>query len=1170
VLVIAPLVPLIGAVATGIVVDRYAEPCQTQAWLTIALACGTIGVLTVRRALISSMAVMVASCAIGGGWHHFRWSDMAPDDLGRSTTETPHPAWVRGIVREDLGLRKTRGFGFGSGDAERITTRFVLDLKAISDGKRWHPASGRAIVVVAGDRQDLPAGSAVEAAGQLAKVGRPLNPGEFDYRAYLQAQGIRLRLTVDEPESVWRDPSGTDDLLLGWLGSLKEWSHARLVERLDPSIAPLAAALLLGRREEVEPEVNDAFARTGTTHLLAISGLQLQALAGALLLWFRVVGVPRRPAYLAVGLMMFGYALLVGLAPSVVRSTVMTATFCLAAIVSRMARPANTLALAALATLGINPSFLFDIGCQLSFLAIGAIVWLVPPACALARDFPDMIRRGIWGPRSPLDELERRLESWWRASLRKTAGVLVNGVVGSTVIWLAALPLVASRFHVVSSIGILLNIPLIPLTSAALVLSGLVLVLSAVWGPLGLLPAWGAGWLLKMTEAIVFWGVAQPWGHRFVVGPAWEWVLVFYILLGLGAVSATVPATARARWQRGSVVWWLLAAWMIPGWLLSDLASKGTAPEAEFLAVGHGLAVVIQTPGGQTFLYDCGALGDPTVGRRIIAPALWSRGVTRIDTVLLSHADQDHYDGLSDLLDRFAIGAVRVPPGFAGAKNPGAIRLIDQVRARGIPVQPTTAPETWESAGVRFQVQHPPADWHPETSDNARSLVLDVAFASRHIVLTGDLEQQGLLELVGRPAPEPPPDVFLSPHHGGKSANPEWLYQWAKPRLVVVSQRPQPPRTNDALASLEKQGIPLLRTWRQGSIRFRWTEDGIIAHRFLEVHNPSEVHSHSSLVIRSESIGHWLAGIAGFALGAIACLVLAVVEFGAWILVVPPRLIKHLDEQTDGPASLVEPIIVRARDGARLAGRWFPVPERRATGRTVLLLHGFGERSSALEARRVATFHRHGWNVASLDSRGYGLSEGPYASFGGREADDIRAWLDMLAECLARIDPALPFRPTLWGRSMGAAIALRAAAEDSRIVALVLESPMVDLDASVAVVLRKKRLTFSKLLARLVTRRAGKLAGVSLSRPRPIDSAPRVACPTLIVHGTDDRLVVIAEARRLADAFPTRPRWFDVAGAGHTNVIDKGAEPLFEQIAAFLDEASRSTEPSRSETLGEL
>ena len=402
---IAPLVPLVAAVAIGIAVDRYGEPCQTDSWVRMAVTFGTIAVVTLRRVVVSSSAVMLAACAIGGGWHHSQWSDMVSEDLAWSATETPSPAWVRGVVRESLGIRKTEGFGFG--DPERITTRFVVELTGICDGKNWLSASGRTMVTVTGDRRVIQAGSAVEAAGQLARIARPLNPGEFDYRAHLQAQGIRLRLTIDEPESFWLDPTGTDDRFAGWLGRLKSWSHARLVERLDPAIAPLAAALLLGRREEVEPEVNDAFARTGTTHLLAISGLQLQALAGALLLLFRMIGVSRRPSYWGVGLTMAGYALLVGLAPSVVRSTVMTSTFCLAAISHRLARPANTLALAALATLGINPSFLFDVGCQLSFLAIGAIVWLVPPACALAREVPETIRQRICGPRSPLDELER-------------------------------------------------------------------------------------------------------------------------------------------------------------------------------------------------------------------------------------------------------------------------------------------------------------------------------------------------------------------------------------------------------------------------------------------------------------------------------------------------------------------------------------------------------------------------------------------------------------------------------------------------------------------------------------------------------------------------------------------------------------------------------------------
>ena len=108
--------------------------------------------------------------------------------------------------------------------------------------------------------------------------------------------------------------------------------------------------------------------------------------------------------------------------------------------------------------------------------------------------------------------------------------------------------------------------------------------------------------------------------------------------------------------------------------------------------------------------------------------------------VILSHADQDHFNGLPDLLDRFAVGTVRIPPGFGGPANPAADRLIAAVRSRGIPIRTTAAPETWEAGGVQFAAQHPPAGWYLEAPDNARSLVLDVAYAGRHLLLTGDLE----------------------------------------------------------------------------------------------------------------------------------------------------------------------------------------------------------------------------------------------------------------------------------------------------------------------------------------------------------------------------------------------------------------------------------------------
>jgi pimeloyl-ACP methyl ester carboxylesterase len=305
-----------------------------------------------------------------------------------------------------------------------------------------------------------------------------------------------------------------------------------------------------------------------------------------------------------------------------------------------------------------------------------------------------------------------------------------------------------------------------------------------------------------------------------------------------------------------------------------------------------------------------------------------------------------------------------------------------------------------------------------------------------------------------------------------------------------------------------------------------------------------------------------LIGLTGFALGVISCALLAIVEYGAWALVLPPRASRVPQEATDAPidASASDgqgdrdnSLSVLAADGVKLAGSWYPVTGGESTGRTVILLHGFAEPPGNLQAMRVAALNAHGWNAAVLDLRGYGRSEDSFASFGGRESGDVRAWLSALAD---RLGPALALKPVLWGRSMGAAIALRAAAEGSVVKALVLESPMVDLDEAVAVWLRNRRLPFPRLLARLITRRAGRLAGVSLTRPRALDLAPRVSCPVLIIHGSDDTLVTEPEVRRLAAAFPIGARVIELPGAGHGDVLAVGGTVVMEEVMMFLDRAA--------------
>jgi competence protein ComEC len=810
---VAPLAPLALAIAAGIVIDRYAAPWGTICWTGIALIFGALSVVVIARRGLGLFTIVLSFTALAGGWHHYRWFDVATDDISRVASDGPKPAWVRGVLRDMLGYRP------GASVDDSGVTRAVLEIAAVRRPSGWQPASGRTAVSVVGDRSDLRAGTTVQAAGSLALVARPLNPGEFDYRALLRAQGVRTKLVVDEPTGVWTDsdaPAGWRWWWVRWLGFMRSWSQTRLARGLDPSTAPLAAALLLGRREGVDPDVNDAFARTGTTHLLAISGLHLQVLALALGGSLRWLGLGRRTAAALVVAATLAYALLVGLMPSVVRSAAMTVMGCLALILDRANRPADTFAAASITTLVHNPSDLFDVGCQLSFLAVAAILWGV-----------ELAVKWITPEADRLTVLEHQLAPRWRTWCRGLGSGIVHGLVVSAVVWLAGLPLVALRFHLVAPIGILLNVPLIPMTSLALLAAGVSLGLSAVWEPLGYPAARLCSLLLEGTERVVFWGVSLRGGHGFVPEPSLVWVLGFYVALGLATASLV------GCWPGRRKLAMLAFAWTVAGLVVAVLPRRQKPLSAEVLAVGHGLAVLIETGRGRAVLYDCGRMRDPTVGRRVVAPALWARGIRGIDAVILSHADADHYCGLPDLLDRIPVAVVVVPEGFASPSNPGAVKLLERARALGVAVRTVAAGEHWEAGAAQFAILHPPPAWNPDAPDNARSLVLDVRSRGRHALFTGDLEGEGLRAFASVSSIIPL-DAVLAPHHGGRAANPAWFYDRLEPAVVVASQRPPQLGGRDALEFLEGRGIPVARTWQRGALRLTWSEAGIAVRGFLD------------------------------------------------------------------------------------------------------------------------------------------------------------------------------------------------------------------------------------------------------------------------------------------------------------------------------------------------
>jgi competence protein ComEC len=217
------------------------------------------------------------------------------------------------------------------------------------------------------------------------------------------------------------------------------------------------------------------------------------------------------------------------------------------------------------------------------------------------------------------------------------------------------------------------------------------------------------------------------------------------------------------------------------------------------------------------------------VTRRQIAPFLWHRGIRRIDEVILSHADLDHFNGLSDLLDRFAVGQVTCTPTFADKDTPGVRFTLNVLHERSVSVRIVKAGDRLTVGDVVLEVLHPPAVG-PAGNENARSLVLKVRHAGHSILLTGDLEGEGLRRVLGELPPQRV-DVLMAPHHGSHLTNTAELVRWARPRAVVSCQgRPGP--SKEVRQRYRQVGAHLLDTHHHGAVTVRSHAGGLVVETF--------------------------------------------------------------------------------------------------------------------------------------------------------------------------------------------------------------------------------------------------------------------------------------------------------------------------------------------------
>ena len=556
-------------------------------------------------------------------------------------------------------------------------------------------------------------GDRVWLSGYLDRPAPATNPYLFDYRDYLETRGLHHVLTIDPDDPPLEKLGAIPGL--SWIFRARDRLEKAVLRGISgpPEVEGLLLGMILGERSEMPQEVSDNFRKTGTLHVVAISGLHITLIAFLITMILRMFRIKKSLITFIVIPLLLAYVVMTGFRPSAVRALVMCVVFLGSWMLNRPAHMMNSLAVAAFAILAFAPGEIFDPGFQLSFLVVAAIVLLAP-----------RIKRKIeaWTEADPY--LPQEFVSPARRRIGWTLGWAADLVSVSLAAWIGSAGLILYYFHLFSPVSFFCNLVVVPLSGLSLALGFTAMLADLFWPALASLfnqTQWlGTQAMLGVTDAVADWS----WGYVYVAQPA-AWLVAAGYALGCAALF----------WKRSRL--WVAAVAAVCAAAFVGWGYASRPVEITVLDVANGQAVFMERFGGPKILIDA---GSESQGRSVVEPFLRARGVNRLDMAVASHGDATHVGGLIEILKKFPVGELVINP--AKTRSSKYKKLLKEAQEHGVKWVTVKAGDTLQCGGIEMEVLWPREPFRPKADEN--SLVLrygDLLFLS-------DLPEQFEAEVV--------------------------------------------------------------------------------------------------------------------------------------------------------------------------------------------------------------------------------------------------------------------------------------------------------------------------------------------------------------------------------------------------------------------------------------